>query len=1564
MGETTFNASLLDDPRQTQRDACGVGFVAHLKGRRSHKIVSDGLQILQRMDHRGGRSADPLQSDGAGMLLQIPHFIFVDAAAQRGLHLPPPGHYAVGMLFLPSQANEGEYWADRISADAQLCGLDLLFLRNVPVNKSVLGIQAAESCPDIVQAVFSNISEKLSEFSFEWKNFLLRKRLEHSARERYGHKQLKFYVASLSNENICYKALATSDRLGAFYPDLLNPICDSAFALVHLRFSTNTHPAWPLAQPFRMICHNGEINTLRGNINAMHARSQLISWPSSNQDPNILLPICTPGLSDSAMLDNTIEFLVRSGRSLPQALTMVIPEPWEKNSTLPAALCHYYEYQSCLMEPWDGPAFVGFAQGNYVGAILDRNGLRPGRYSVTRDDVVVMASEAGVLDIPPAEISSQGRLSPGKLFLLDLAEGRIVPDAEIKQRLAGHRPYGQWLNENRKKFADLISKNHQNHPHHLGASVLDTSADTRQLLAFGYTQEDLQKILAPMANSGKEPEGSMGNDTPLAVLSMKRPLLYNYFRQLFAQVTNPPIDAIREELVTSLTTYLGGERNLLQETPEHCKVIALPRPLLLTSELNAIEQHAGAEFRITRISFTFKRNHFFLADALESLAQQASRAVALGARIVVLSDRGIDESHIALPALLAVASVHHALIRNGQRKQTSLIVESGEPREVHHFATLLGYGADAIHPQLALDAAASGTALNGFFQTISPEQRQQNFIKAGCEGLLKIMSKMGISTLHSYRGAQIFESLGLSQQIIDQHFTWTPNQISGLTLHDIERELLERHTFAYSKSLDPKTMYLPKSGVYQWQRQGETHLHSPEMIAQLQNSTRINSREDFKKFCSEIDERTDAPLNLRALLKFKKVQASIPVSEVEPASAIVRRFATGAMSFGSISQEAHEAIAIAMNTMGARSNSGEGGEDPERHRIQKDGLNRSSNIKQVASARFGVTSSYLVHAQELQIKIAQGAKPGEGGQLPAGKVNERIARVRHSVPGITLISPPPHHDIYSIEDLAQLIFDLKNANHKARVSVKLVSESGVGTVAAGVAKAKADVILISGHEGGTGSSPLSSIAHAGLPWELGLAEAQRTLVQNSLRARVVLQVDGQLRTPRDLAVATLLGAEEWGLATGALIVLGCVMMRKCHLNTCPVGIATHDPELRAKFAGQPEHLINYVFLLAEGLREIMADLGFRTVGEMVGRSECLEKTDHLLAPRHEDISLSAILEHISRPEGVSLHCTESQHHEIEKTLDFSEILPAIAEHDLSKEPITLEFPISNLNRSVGTLVSSEITKNLFPTELPGDSLNLKLNGSAGQSFMAFAVKGVSATLTGEANDYLGKGLSGGKIVVVPPKDLRVLQEESVICGNTALYGATSGEAYLRGSAGERFAVRNSGAHAVVEGLGDHGCEYMTGGSVVVLGQIGRNFAAGMSGGIAYLYDPHQTARGSINMQLVEVESLQLEEDFRDLRERLQRHLDLTKSPLAEHILHHWEEQIHNFLVVVPAGYRPHLDIIRTQQRIHKIVLRPLNNLSSVAAKQGENHGRDPRVYGESACHTPARASAQPQATLS
>lgn len=1552
----SFDPTLLDDPRDVQRDACGVGFVAHLRGQPSHGIVKDALKMLARMDHRGGRSADTLMSDGAGVLVQIPHDLFALEASQKNITLPPAGQYSVGMFFLPQEVEESQWWISTIAEASKTEGLKLIFRRSVPINIDVLSSSALESCPHIEQIFFENMESIFSNRNMEIKSFFLRKKLEHLGRERYGQKQLRFYPVSLSTEKIIYKALTLAHNLGIFFKDLASDCFKSAYALVHLRFSTNTLPAWPLAQPFRMICHNGEINTLRGNINAMHARSCLFESTEFSNNISSLLPVCTPGLSDSSMLDNTIEFLVSSGRSLTHALTMVIPEPWEKNAEMLTELKSYYEYQSYLMEPWDGPALIGFAHGSQVGAILDRNGLRPARYCVTTDERVVMASEVGVLDLPPAMIIAQGRISPGRIFLLEMSQGRIVPDDDIKLQLAISHPYDEWLSKERI-FLNPISTES------IKANPYDDKDLQKKLLAFGYTQEDLERIIAPMANDGKEPEGSMGNDTPLAILSNKRPLLFNYFRQLFAQVTNPPIDAIREDLVTSLSSFLGGERNLLAETPKHCGVVRLNRPFLTQTEINELLKSTWTKFSTVRICMSRTSENYSLANELEKLNNEVRRAVSLGSRIIILSDRGIDAQNLAIPSLLATASVHHALIRSGQRKQTSLVIETGEAREVHHFATLLGYGADAICPWLALEVIQQPSERYGFNRSLNSNQRTENYIKAACDGLLKVMSKMGISTLQSYRGAQIFEALGLSQQIIDQHFTWTPNRIQGITLQDIEEDVKARHERAFgSQNSIPA---LRKGGIYRWLRNEESHLHSPEMIARLQHAVRINSRDEFKEFCRRIDEENSIqnPLNLRALLKFKPTSEPLPLGEVEPAANIMKRFATGAMSFGSISKEAHETIAMAMNKVGARSNSGEGGEDPDRFIPSRELGDRNSKIKQVASARFGVTMDYLVHAEELQIKIAQGAKPGEGGQLPGHKVNPTIAQVRHSVPGITLISPPPHHDIYSIEDLAQLIFDLKNANAKARISVKLVSESGVGTVAAGVAKAKADVILVSGHEGGTGSSPLSSISHAGLPWELGLAETQRSLLENNFRSRVILQVDGQLRTPRDLAIATLLGAEEWGLATGALISLGCIMMRKCHLNTCPVGIATHDPELRQKFAGQPEHLINYVFLLAEGLREIMAELGFRTIGDMVGRVDCLEQVQSDPDLRVAKIDLSEILRAPLIPTtGVNFLST-AQDHELETTLDHKLLIPACLDAAISGDQVELTSDINNLNRSVGTLLSSEITRRIYPNELLPESIHLNFFGSAGQSFLAFGIRGLSVTLIGEANDYVGKGLSGATIVIIPPKRSSDAVPGEVIIGNTALYGATSGMALIRGSAGERFAVRNSGARAVVEGVGDHGCEYMTGGCVVVLGNIGRNFAAGMSGGIAYLYDPMQNKKSKINTTSLEISALTLAEDEAELRSMLECHLQRTGSLTAKSILQNWLTEKEHFIVGVPYGYRPHLASARSQSEMTSKEKTKTEVRGKHQRPQGERHGRTPRIHELPKGHTHFGASSRTPTTL-
>jgi glutamate synthase (NADPH/NADH) large chain len=1496
MSSNIFDQQLLDDPRTLQRDACGVGFIAHIKGQASHKVVVDGLEILKRLDHRGGRAADNVTSDGAGLLTQIPHPLFAALAEQQGLSLPEPGFYAVGMLFMPQTASEQEFWLAALRVEAEKQGVPLLFVRPVPVDSSVLGPIARSIEPGIYHLVFTR-GEGVSEEAFAWQLFMVRKKTEERARQRYGIKQQAFYFASLSHETICFKGLILSKDLAHYYLDLQSPLFESAFAMVHQRFSTNTMPSWPLAQPFRILCHNGEINTLRGNINAMHARSKLFRHEQRQSDFAVMGPVCTPAASDSAMLDNTIEFLVLNGRPLSQVLTMLIPEPWEQHEEMSPELKAYYEYHSYMMEPWDGPAFVGFCQGQQIGAILDRNGLRPGRYWVTADGYVIMASEAGVLDRRADEIVHKGRLSPGRIFLVDMKEGSIVPDHVTKQKLALKKPYAAWLEAHRRYLQDLPIANFASYP-------TETREELQaKLLVFAYTKEDLKMILAPMANEGKEPVGSMGNDTPIAVLSQQRPLLYNYFKQIFAQVTNPPIDAIREELVTSLASHLGGESNLLGETAEHCRMLRLKQPILTDADVQRLEFYEAPGLSPIRISTTFKTTEESLKAAIERICVEVAAAVDAGKTIVILSDRDVNSLEAPAPALLVTSAVHHDLIRRGSRMRCSLVIESGEPREVHHFALLIGYGASAINPWLALDLIAKRAETDGFDSRKTVPQLQTAYIKAIGDGLLKVMSKMGISTLHSYRGAQIFEALGLKQEVIDRYFTWTPTRIEGIGLSELEADIRHRHAQAYGPKTLRRFEALPQGGFYHWRRDGEAHLHSPSMIAGLQKATRINSREEFKAFCATLDQQSLQQLNIRGLLRFKKSEGSIPLEQVESVQSIVKRFATGAMSFGSISKEAHETIAVAMNRIGARSNSGEGGEDSDRFIPAANGDLRRSAVKQVASARFGVTSHYLVNADELQIKIAQGAKPGEGGQLPGHKVDEEIARVRHSTPGITLISPPPHHDIYSIEDLAQLIFDLKNANYEARISVKLVSEVGVGTVAAGVAKAKADVILISGYEGGTGASPISSIKHAGLPWELGLAETHRTLVENQLRGRVILQADGQLRTPRDIAIAAMLGAEEWGIGTAALITLGCIMMRKCHLNTCPVGIATQDPELRRRFQGQPEHLINYFFLLAEGVREIMAELGVRTVQEMIGRTDLLEKVDEVPFERARSLDLSAILSPPKAAADLPRFTCEQQDHGIQATLDWQTLVPACEAALAKKGAVRLDLAICNTDRATGTQLSAVISRRWGSQGLRDNDITLRFHGSAGQSFLAFGAKGITAILEGEVNDYCGKGLSGAKIIVRPPESSLLAAEHNVICGNVALYGATSGFLYVRGLAGERFAVRNSGAHAVVEGVGDHACEYMTGGSVIVLGAVGRNFAAGMSGGYAYVYDPQSELPRRVNTEMVTIESLLEEEDETFVYRQIEEHKRLTHSPIAAFLLEHWEREKSRFLCIIPSAYR-------------------------------------------------------------
>ncbi|MEN9824635.1 MAG: hypothetical protein RI953_380 [Pseudomonadota bacterium] len=1491
-----------NDPASSQSDACGVGFVANICGAESHQIVRDGLHMLLRMEHRGGMAADGLTSDGAGILLGIPHEILLKSATRLEKKLPNSGQYAVAMVFLPQEHRELVEWELRWSQEAQLQGMSVLFNRTVPIDVSVLGPIAKESCPNIQQFIIVDAAEQAS--SFQRRLYVLQKTLEETARSKYGIHQKRFHICSLSTDSICYKALTPSLTLDKFYPDLVNKNFFSKFAVIHRRFSTNTLPAWPLAQPFRILAHNGEINTLRGNVTAFHSRVAMIEKSECGIDLLSHGPVCSPGMSDSAMFDNALEFLLQSGRSLAQALTMMIPEPWEKDPEMPQQLKDYYEYQSTIMEPWDGPALMSFFHAGQVGAILDRNGLRPGRYWITRDKTVICASEAGVLPRRQEEIVSKGRLAPGRILLVDMNVGRIIPDDEVKQNLAASNSYGEWLTNRRIQLHDINRDTRQS------TTLCRKNKVNEHLLRkmFAYNHEDISFILAPMANLGKEPDGSMGNDTPLAILSDKKPLLYNYFKQLFAQVTNPPIDCLREERVTSLTTLLGQEASIWSEREQHCDRIQLPHPLLTAHEIELLLKDQKLNQRIAVIDATFVAKNETLSEVLGRISRDAIDAVSEGHDVLILSDLSVSEERIPVPALVATASLHHSLLAAGMRQKCSLIVESGEPREVHHIALLIGYGAAAVHPWLALQTIESGTTTEGFLTSISLERRRKNFIKSINDGLLKIMAKMGISTLQSYRGAQLFEAIGLDRALVDSIFAGTVCRIHGLSLDDIQQETLNRFWLTDFTAVQSGTAAarIPDRGVYRWRRDGEAHLHNPDSIVALQNASKINSREEFAKFCKSIDE--DANIHLRSLLTFKRTNNSIPLEQVEDVRKIVKRFSTGAMSFGSLSREAHETIAVAMNSIGAKSNSGEGGEDPSRFKSNSNKRNRNSAIKQIASARFGVTIEYLVHADELQIKIAQGAKPGEGGQLPGHKVDEHIARVRHSSPGITLISPPPHHDIYSIEDLAQLIYDLKSANPTSRISVKLVSESGVGTVAAGVAKAKADVILISGCEGGTGASPLSSIHHAGLPWELGIDEAHKALVTQNLRSRVVLQTDGQLRTPRDIAIATMLGAEEWGIATGALVSLGCIMMRKCHLNTCPVGIATQDPELREKFQGQPEHLVNYIFLLAEGLREIMSELGLRTVDEMVGRSDLLERKDKQTDNRLHKVDISVLLKTNSTPWVRANQGFETQDHELNERYDSRFLLPEISKTMQARRKASIQAVVSNDDRSIGTMLSSWVVKTFGARGLEHDSIRLNLRGTAGQSFMAFAAQGISAILEGECNDYCGKGLSGGKITLIPDREFQANPSMNVICGNTALYGATSGEFYACGIAGERFAVRNSGAHAVIEGVGDHCCEYMTGGSVVVLGTTGRNFAAGMSGGIAFVYDPDSHLDKKINTQMVRCEKLDSSRDSKFLWQQINNHHRATGSSVAAQILDNWNNAIRSFMIVSPIelGYEANL----------------------------------------------------------
>ncbi len=1477
-----------------EHDACGIGFVVNIKAQASHDIVLKGLEILVNLAHRGACGCDSETGDGAGILIQIPHKFFARETANSGFTLPGPGEYGIAMCFLPVERQQRlvcEGLLERISREE---GLTVLGWRDTPVEGDAIGRVARASQPYIEQ-LFVARAPHMSGDEFERKLYVVRKRVEALVAESDIRDKAFFYVPSFSSRTIVYKGLLLANQIGEFYSELLDPDTQSAMCLVHQRFSTNTFPTWQLAHPFRYICHNGEINTMRGNVNWMNARQSAMTSPLFD-DFKKLLPIIQPGGSDSAALDNAVELLTMSGRSLPHVMAMLIPEAWDSHPTMSAEKKAFYEYHASLMEPWDGPAAVAFTDGKMIGATLDRNGLRPARYLITKDGLLVMASETGVLPFRPEEIEKKGRLQPGKMLLVDLEQGRLVPDKEIKQLLATRRPYGEWLAKNQITLDSL--------PEPVRVQGADHESVLVRQRCFGYSDEDLRMLVAPMAANGEEAIGSMGVDTPLACLSDKPQLLFNYFKQLFAQVTNPPIDPIREELVMSLTSYIGTEGNILSEVPENCHTLKMPHPVLTNRDLEKLRRVSRGDLLASTLLSTFiaPDGEVGLKRALDGLCRRASLAIRSGYRLLILSDRGVDEEYAPIPSLLALTAVHNHLVREGTRTGVALIVESGEPREVMHYCLLIGYGASAINPYLAIETIEELAASGDLPRPVTPEQAVKNYIKAVNKGLLKVFSKMGISTLQSYRGAQVFEAIGLNEDLVKQYFTGTSSRIEGVGLDVLAREAIEKHAHAFRPPSEAEPE-LAVGGNYQYRIHGERHLLNPATVSKLQHAVRGSNYQTFQEYTKLIDEQNEELCTLRGLLRLKTIPRPIPLEEVEPASEIVRRFASGAMSFGSISAEAHETLAIAMNRMGARSNTGEGGESETRYVKLPNGDSKRSAVKQVASGRFGVTTQYLVNADDLQIKIAQGAKPGEGGQLPGHKVDAEIARVRHSIPGVGLISPPPHHDIYSIEDLAQLIYDLKNVNPAARVSVKLVAEVGVGTVAAGVSKAHADVVLISGYDGGTGASPLTSIKHAGIPWELGLAETQQVLVMNDLRSRIRVQVDGKLQTGRDVAIAALLGAEEFGFSTAPLVAMGCIMMRKCHLNTCPVGIATQNPILRKKFEGQPEHVINFFFYIAEEVRSWMAKLGFRTLDEMIGRVDMLETQAAIDHWKARGLDFSTILYNPQVPGRVGRRCTISQDHGLQEALD-NTLIERTKSSVETGERTEIEMPIRNVHRTVGAMLSGDIARRYGAKGLPEDTICVRFNGSAGQSFGAFLAKGVSLFLEGDANDYVGKGLSGGKIVVFPPKSSTFSPQENILIGNTVLYGATSGEAYFNGVAGERFAVRNSGATAVVEGVGDHACEYMTNGTVVVLGRTGRNFAAGMSGGIAYVFDEHgEFARVRCNQAGVDLEPLFEREDLLLLESLIRKHVDYTGSPLGKRLLAHWPETVKNFVKVFPHEYK-------------------------------------------------------------
>ncbi len=1490
----------LYDP-SLERDACGIGFVVNIKGEKSHEIILKGIQILLNLLHRGACGCDPETGDGAGVLIQIPHAFFARECSQIGFTLPNPGEYGVGMVFLPVERHERLICEGIVERIVREEGLSVLGWRDTPIDVDSIGRIARVSQPYIEQ-VFIQHALGMDEDALERKLYVIRKRAEAEIAATDLHDKSFFYIPSLSARTIVYKGLLLAPQISRFYKELSDPEVVSALCLVHQRFSTNTFPTWQLAHPFRYLCHNGEINTLRGNVNWMYARQSILSSPLFGEDLKKIFPICSPGGSDSAMIDNAVEMLALSGRSLPHVMAMLIPEAWGGDPSMADQKRAFYEYHASLMEPWDGPAAIAFTDGRVIGATLDRNGLRPARYWVMHDDTVILASETGVLPVKPEDVRFKGRLQPGRMFLVDTVQGRIVPDEELKQTLASRQPYGQWIKENQVTL-DMLPDPPRWHP-------TDFDSILQRDRAFGYTDEDLKFMLGPMATEGLEPVGSMGCDTPLACLSDKPQPLFNYFKQLFAQVTNPPIDPIREELVMSLASFIGTERNILAETPQHCHTLKLEHPILTNYDLEKLRRVSWGDFLATTLPTLFRVDggEKELERALDSLCRRASLAIKNGYTLLILSDRGVDEEYAAIPSLLALTAVHNHLVREKTRTQVALIVESGEPREVMHFALLIGYGASAINPYLAIETIEDMHRRGFFAAGVTFETALKSYKKSINKGLLKVFSKMGISTLQSYRGAQIFEAIGLNKSVVEKYFTGTASRVEGIGLDVIAREAKLKHDFAF-RPLTDSDNELAVGGNIQYRANGEYHLFNPTTISKLQHAVRQDSAETYREYAAAVNDQAKHLATLRGLMNFRFSRRPVPIEEVEPAAEIVKRFTTGAMSFGSISKEAHETLAIAMNRIGGRSNTGEGGEDEERFHDD-----RRSAIKQVASGRFGVTTNYLVNADELQIKVAQGAKPGEGGQLPGHKVDEVVARIRHSIAGVQLISPPPHHDIYSIEDLAQLIYDLKNVNPRAQISVKLVAEVGVGIVAAGVAKAHSDLVLISGHDGGTGASPITAIRHSGIPWELGLSETQQVLVMNDLRGRIRVQVDGKLQTGRDVMIGALLGAEEFGFATAPLVAMGCIMMRKCHLNVCPVGIATQHPELRKKFAGAPEHVIRFFFFVAEEVRELLAQLGLRTLSEAVGRVDYLEMKDAVDHWKARGLDFSSILYSPPVPGRVARRCVTSQDHGLDRALDYKLIDHATQAIETGT-PVEFKLPIRNVHRTVGAMLSGEVAKRHGSKGLPDDTIRFHFTGSAGQSFGAFLAKGVTLTLEGDANDYVGKGLSGGRIVIYPPRTSTFVAEENMLVGNVVLYGATSGEAFFNGMAGERFAVRNSGATAVVESVGDHGCEYMTNGLVIVLGAAGRNFAAGMTGGFAFVLDETgEFAKVRCNRAGVDLEPVTDPADIRKLSDLILRHANLTGSPRAKWVLENWDALLPKFLKVFPHEYKRVLGIPRMAER--------------------------------------------------